>query len=163
MFSCYPIPTDLDKHVVDPTNQRQLQSRRLGFASVKFGSYFYPNITFYEIIEQYKMEEEDDLTEKAALPIKKRRYEQRRRQDIVFCMDRTIEEHISDQLRYYLFPHEAIVEALNGTHMSTFDVSYMLLFSWLLYLKVILGTSIISFTQRFKSIRPSFCLFMYIY
>ncbi|CEJ01905.1 hypothetical protein RMCBS344292_15925 [Rhizopus microsporus] len=122
VFSCYPIPTDLDKHVVDPTNQRQLQSRRLGFASVKFGSYFYPNITFYEIIEQYKMEEEDDLTEKAALPIKKRRYEQRRRQDIVFCMDRTIEEHISDQLRYYLFPHEAIVEALNGTHMSTFDV-----------------------------------------
>ncbi|KAG0735338.1 hypothetical protein G6F23_011656 [Rhizopus arrhizus] len=74
-----------------------MESRHLGFASVKFESYFYPNITFYEIIKQ----EESSST-----------------RDVIFCMNQT--QQLSDQGRYYQFPHEAIVEALN--HTSTFDV-----------------------------------------
>lgn len=76
---------------------QSIESRHLGFASVKFESYFYPNITFYEIIKQ----EESSST-----------------RDVIFCMNQT--QQLSDQGRYYQFPHEAIVEALN--HTSTFDV-----------------------------------------
>lgn len=134
MFQHYPFPT------TQSSASSRLEIRFLGVASLDFC-----NAAFYQVSETASpgQQQEDDSTSKTAaiattpesfmylaaatadLPPKKRRRERVLRHDVIFCLNPSaVDASVPDpDLAYYIFPHDAVVEAVN--EVSPFEVNQL--------------------------------------
>lgn len=146
-FVKYSFPIDLGRDRIDPIHGHivRMQSRYLGTASVKSGSFFYTSALFYEITESEISEvafkaqnnssgssacSSDEVavldSEKSTmtLPPKKRKRRRVLRYDVIFCLllnsDKSRHQNLLDSRQYYLFPREAIVASF--TENPPFEV-----------------------------------------
>jgi hypothetical protein len=112
VFQVYPLPARFGNVVVEGQSHR-IQSRFLGEASVKLDSAF-THASFFELAEFELVDESIQANGEIMPPPKKHKHGQVILYDVVFCL----ESH--RQLlpaTYYLFPQQAIVEALNDANL----------------------------------------------
>ncbi|KAI8141151.1 hypothetical protein BJV82DRAFT_619451 [Fennellomyces sp. T-0311] len=122
LFHRYPYPSswgDGDPH-------HRVEIHFLGVSYLQSGPHCVSSAAFYEITETADRTEDEDvpvsptenIVERNNLPPKKRRRHKVIRNDVVFCVDPPPASELhapSPHLDYYLFPHDAVAEAVNET------------------------------------------------
>ncbi|KAI8879548.1 hypothetical protein K501DRAFT_335972 [Backusella circina FSU 941] len=123
VFQVYPLPAQFGDIVVEGRSHR-IQTRFLGEASVKIDSTF-TQASFFELAEFELVVDTEPIQANGEMGLSPRstRHGKVIRYDVVFCLE-THRQLLP--ATYYLFPQQAIVEALNDANLLQIIVSFHL-------------------------------------
>lgn len=135
----HTVPEVFQRYTLPTQNNGRLEIRFLGVAALDLCS-----AAFYQVSEtapprqqQQQQLEEDDTAESFVylvstdLPPKKRRRERVLRHDVIFCLNPPADASVPDpDLAYYIFPHDAVVEAVNEASPLEVNSEFAFFFSF---------------------------------